>query len=102
MLGLHLRTHPLHLTPEQAHPLKFSYDTLAEECLDALNTISPPAQPAELPRNSRQFVDKEKRTGLSDTIREEEKRSVAGDQPRNVEEKEKRRRLCRSGTCTPY
>ena len=31
-----------HLTPEQAHPLKFSYDTLGEECLDVLNELNPP------------------------------------------------------------
>lgn len=33
-----------HLTPEQAYPLKYSYDTLAEECLTILNDISPPNQ----------------------------------------------------------
>jgi hypothetical protein len=33
---------PEHLTAEQSHPLKFSYDTLAEECLDLLNEIVPP------------------------------------------------------------
>ena len=31
-----------HLSPEQAHPLKFSYDVLGEECLNRLNAISPP------------------------------------------------------------
>ena len=40
-----------HLTPEQAHPLKYSYDTLGEEALDVLNTICPPTAPA-LPRKS--------------------------------------------------
>lgn len=30
-----------HLTAEQSQPLKFSYDTLAEECLDVLNEIAP-------------------------------------------------------------
>lgn len=33
---------PEHLTPEQSHPLKHSYDVLGEECLDILNEISPP------------------------------------------------------------
>jgi hypothetical protein len=33
---------PNHLTAEQSQPLKFSYDTLAEECLDVLNEIVPP------------------------------------------------------------
>lgn len=32
-----------HLTAEQSQPLKFSYDTLAEECLDVLNEIAPSA-----------------------------------------------------------
>lgn len=35
---------PGHLTLEQAHPLKFSYDTLGEECLDVLNELSPPTK----------------------------------------------------------
>jgi hypothetical protein len=42
-----------HLTPEQIHRLKHSYDVLAEECLDILNEISPPQKNA-LPRNSEQ------------------------------------------------
>lgn len=32
---------PTHLTVEQSHPLKFSYDTLGEECLDVLNGLVP-------------------------------------------------------------
>ena len=32
---------PDHLTPEKAHPLKYSYDTLGEEALDALNELFP-------------------------------------------------------------
>jgi len=39
-----------HLTAEDMHPLKFSYDVLGEECLDRLDAISPPAN-GELPRN---------------------------------------------------
>ncbi len=39
-----------HVTPEQTEPLKHTYDVLAEECLDILNTISPP-QKGALPRN---------------------------------------------------
>ncbi|KAL9106476.1 MAG: hypothetical protein Q9227_008507 [Pyrenula ochraceoflavens] len=34
---------PDHLTPEQSHPLKHSYDRLGEECLDRLNDLEPPA-----------------------------------------------------------
>ena len=37
---------PDHLTPEKSHPLKFSYDTLGEECLDILNGLTPSPQPA--------------------------------------------------------
>lgn len=40
-----------HPTPEQLHPLKYSYDTLGEECLNRLDEISPPPVPGELPRN---------------------------------------------------
>ncbi|KAF1917062.1 hypothetical protein BDU57DRAFT_517531 [Ampelomyces quisqualis] len=40
-----------HLSPEQVDRLKQSYDVLAEECLDILNTISPPKNNA-LPRNN--------------------------------------------------
>lgn len=39
-----------HLTPEQMEPMKHTYDILAEQCLDRLNTISPPKK-AALPRN---------------------------------------------------
>lgn len=40
-----------HLTPEQCQPLKYSYDTIAEEVLDRLNEISPPND-KQLPRQS--------------------------------------------------
>jgi len=40
-----------HLTTEQAEPLKHSYDVLAEDCLNRLNAISPPAT-GTLPRNN--------------------------------------------------
>ncbi|OAK98435.1 hypothetical protein IQ06DRAFT_279753 [Phaeosphaeriaceae sp. SRC1lsM3a] len=40
-----------HLGPEQVNRLKQSYDVLGEECLDILNTISPPHKSA-LPRNN--------------------------------------------------
>ena len=41
---------PLHMTPEEMHPLKFTYDKVAEDALNALDRISPPAT-GELPRN---------------------------------------------------
>ncbi|KAF2273268.1 uncharacterized protein EI97DRAFT_159756 [Westerdykella ornata] len=44
-----------HITPEQAEPLKHSYDVLAEECLDRLNAISPPEN-GQLPRSNSQQV----------------------------------------------
>jgi hypothetical protein len=31
-----------HLSPEQSYPLKYSYDTLGEECLNRLNEIASP------------------------------------------------------------
>jgi hypothetical protein len=42
---------PEHLTLEQSHPLKHSYDILGEECLDILNELSPPE-----PRSSHKHV----------------------------------------------
>jgi len=39
-----------HFTSEQLHPLKYSYDILAGECLDRLDEISPP-QSSELLRD---------------------------------------------------
>lgn len=45
-----------HLTPNQTSPLKYSYDTLAEEALDRLNHISPPTAPA-FPRKSPRSQD---------------------------------------------
>jgi hypothetical protein len=49
---------PEHFTKEQMHPLKYSYDVLAEECLDRLDHISPP-QSTELPRNRSRLASKE-------------------------------------------
>ncbi|KAK4940787.1 hypothetical protein LTR10_019180 [Elasticomyces elasticus] len=40
---------PEHLTPEQAHPMKYTYDVLGEECYEILNQISPPAETAKDP-----------------------------------------------------
>lgn len=45
------------MTPEQMHPLKFSYDVLGEECLDRLDEISPPTS-GELPRNQSRIPSK--------------------------------------------
>lgn len=41
---------PEHLSDEERHRLKFTYDELADECLDRLDEIAPPLPPA-LPRN---------------------------------------------------
>jgi hypothetical protein len=38
------------MTPEQMHPLKYSYDVLGEECLNRLDAISPPVT-GGLPRS---------------------------------------------------
>ncbi|KAE9988385.1 hypothetical protein EG328_011145 [Venturia inaequalis] len=46
---------PEHPTPESMHPLKFTYDTLAEKCYERLNEISPPPN-KNLPRNNGQFT----------------------------------------------
>ncbi|KAI9892942.1 MAG: hypothetical protein M1814_000826 [Vezdaea aestivalis] len=41
---------PHHLTPEQMHPLKYTYDQLADDCLDILDRIDPPKH--DLPNKS--------------------------------------------------
>lgn len=40
---------PEHKTPEQLEPMKHSYDKLADDCLDAIDRLSPPVK-SELPR----------------------------------------------------
>lgn len=49
---------PEHLTTEELHPLKYSYDVLAEECLNRLDELSPPAS-AALPRNQSRLPEKD-------------------------------------------
>lgn len=49
---------PLHTTPEETNHLKFSYDKLADECLDRLDAISPPVN-KELPRSRSRVPTKE-------------------------------------------
>lgn len=44
-----------HLSDEERHRLKFTYDTLADECLDRLDKISPPPS-AGLPRNTERNI----------------------------------------------
>lgn len=53
-----------HYTPEQLHPLKYSYDTLADECLNRLDEISPP-QNAELSRNNVRLPSTKEESGIS-------------------------------------
>lgn len=36
---------PEHKTAEDLHPLKFSYDQLADDCVDRLDAICPPTAP---------------------------------------------------------
>lgn len=55
---------PDHLTPEEAEPLKFSWDKLADEALDRLNQISPPPATNKLPRNSSHPSDTLKKDGV--------------------------------------
>ena len=46
-----------HLTLEQSHPLKFSYDTLGEQCLDVLNELVPPQRPDQSRAGSDAFIE---------------------------------------------
>jgi hypothetical protein len=49
--GYNFQWTPQHMTPEEMHPLKYSYDVLSEKCLERLDTISPPNPAEQLPRN---------------------------------------------------
>ncbi|KAH6722032.1 hypothetical protein BKA61DRAFT_166520 [Leptodontidium sp. MPI-SDFR-AT-0119] len=49
---------PRHMSPEEMHQMKFSYDVLGEECLDRLDEISPPIT-GEIPRNRSRLPPKE-------------------------------------------
>ena len=46
-----------HLTLEQSHPLKFSYDTLGEQCLDVLNELVPPQRPEQSRTNTDDSIE---------------------------------------------
>ena len=59
----------LHLTPESAEPMKYSYDRLGEQALERLDLISPPPRSA-LPRNSRKYS--ERQNGIPNTKEEME------------------------------
>lgn len=64
---------PGHMTEEQMHPLKFSYDVLGEECLNILDEISPPVR-MELPRSQGKMkVDRDLYAILRDNRSEHEK-----------------------------
>lgn len=48
-----------HLTVEDSHPLKFSYDKLGEECLNILNEIDPPSKAEHVvPKTEAQISEK--------------------------------------------
>lgn len=49
---------PEHLSSEEMHPLKYSYDIIGENALNALDEISPPAT-GELPRAKSRVLAKE-------------------------------------------
>lgn len=49
---------PEHLTPEELHPMKYTYDVLGEQALKALDRINPPLS-SELPRNQSRSKTKE-------------------------------------------
>ena len=55
--GYSFRWSPDHLSAEHMHKMKFTYDQLADECLNRLNQISP-ASSAELPRNMSRSAEK--------------------------------------------
>jgi hypothetical protein len=61
-----------HLTLEQSHPLKFSYDRLGEDAWNRLNEISPPersAMPRNLERNGSNEYANEREKSQADTAK---------------------------------
>ena len=50
-----------HITLEASEPLKHSYDTLGDTCLDILNELSPPASRSVLPRNRERAEEQEQK-----------------------------------------
>ena len=61
-----------HMSEEQCHPLRYTYDTLAEQVLERLNEISPPPSKAhEIPRN--QQPESTASQGDTDDVRVDEK-----------------------------
>ncbi|TVY56927.1 hypothetical protein LCER1_G001974 [Lachnellula cervina] len=64
---------PEHMTEQEMHPLKFTYDVLGEECLNRLDEISPPVT-VELPRNaSKEKVNRDLYALLRDNASKDEK-----------------------------
>lgn len=63
------------MTPKQSDPLKQSYDTLGERCLDILDKISPPPPRSQLPRgaNSSQYAQADPKTASLHTAAASEK-----------------------------
>jgi hypothetical protein len=49
--GYNFQWTPQHMTPAAMRPLKYSYDLLGGQCLDRLDSISPPSSGGQLPRN---------------------------------------------------
>jgi hypothetical protein len=78
------------MSSEELHPLKYTYDILAEECLERLDAISPPEE-NKLPRNR---VRKSKEP-KEDRYREsggEDKNGIVNDEDGNKKEKKKPKR----------
>ncbi|EXJ89017.1 hypothetical protein A1O3_02081 [Capronia epimyces CBS 606.96] len=85
---------PEHLTPEQAHPLKYTYDVLGEECYDILNQISSSEAEAEpQPPNG---------VGKSPSSKQKPKRDLYLLLEANAEKDEKLRQLWDEVTTVPY
>jgi len=54
-----------HMTLEASEPLKHSCDTLADDCLDILNELSPPASRSVLPRNRERVAEQDQKDSAS-------------------------------------
>lgn len=71
-----------HMTPEQYNPLKYSYDELGEECLEILNTISPP--PVKKPVNLDDEKERQGETNKDSTHEDKRDEKVANPPKRDL------------------
>jgi len=61
---------PEHLTPERAHPMKYTYDVLGEECFQILNQLDPPATRPDSAKGEAERSTKDEKPALPKPTRD--------------------------------